>query len=228
MDPSKPEFSSDDVNNADKNKESLDVSEKADEQQQNLNLKPSDGELPGESSSEHSKFIVGYEESVTYFCGNFTSNSQTDSRMKAKHREYSCSSSTFVMSVEEASQRGLYGNGVNEEGVDRVGENKEASSSDWENLISNASDLLNFESPNCTESCKKLDKADTLTALPPSDQVGENGEFHETVVCQSIEKPGQDADSEVVFTDCFVSPLNMIKSCFLVKNFALFYTNRCG
>ncbi|KAL0392988.1 UNVERIFIED_CONTAM: CRC domain-containing protein TSO1 [Sesamum radiatum] len=145
-DPAKPEFSSDNGSVVDRNKEKMDT-KKLDEQKENLDPGASNGQVAGEPSCEFAK--------------NF--HYDRDS-LKAKHvAEHACNSSTLVPLVEETSLRQLYGGEVNLDGVSQIDQHKEAASCDWESLISDASDLLNLESPNNTESFEKsVDPATTF------------------------------------------------------------------
>ncbi|KAK4434046.1 CRC domain-containing protein TSO1 [Sesamum alatum] len=145
-DPSKPEFSSDNGSVVERNKGKMDT-KKLDEQKENLDPGTSNGQVAGEPSCE-------FDENF-----NYDRNS-----LKDKHvAEHAYNHSTLVPLVEETSQRQLYGSEVNKEGVSQIDQHKEAASCDWESLISDASDLLNLESPNDAESFEKsVDPATTF------------------------------------------------------------------
>ncbi|KAI3469608.1 hypothetical protein Pfo_026271 [Paulownia fortunei] len=153
-DPSKPEFSSDDGSRVDTDKINMDATRQLDEQQENVNPRASDGEVSGEPSYDCSKFVVDFAED--YDCNSPNSNLRRSCGLKAKHMaDYGCNSSKLVPFVQEASQRDSYESEVSMKGVSQIDQNKEATSCDWENLISDASDLLIFESPDDTDSYKK-------------------------------------------------------------------------
>ncbi|KAL0414495.1 UNVERIFIED_CONTAM: protein tesmin/TSO1-like CXC 2 [Sesamum radiatum] len=191
-DPSKPEFSSDDRSTIDTNKVNIESSKQSEEQRENLNQRVSDGEVAGGPSYDCSKLVVESAEDPSYDFNSPNSSLRPSCGLKAKHMaDYACNTSTLVPFVQEGSQRGSYGSEVNIEGVSQVDQDKEASSCDWENLISDASNLLIFESPNDTDSYKKstdpgtsfytsipndMQNMHSLCAAGPSEQVGEGGE----------------------------------------------------
>ncbi|KAI3459413.1 hypothetical protein Pfo_016076 [Paulownia fortunei] len=192
-DPAKPEFSSDDGNTVNTNKVNVDATMKLDDQKENLDPRAFDCEVAGEPSYECSKLVVEFAENLSYDCVSPNSSLRPSRCLKAKCvAEYACTSSTLVPFVEEASQRGLYRGEMNLEGVSQIDQNKEATSCDWESLISDASNVLVFESPNGTEPYKKsidpatsfytsiknaIQNTHSLGAVVSGGQVGEGSEF---------------------------------------------------
>ncbi|CAA3009754.1 Hypothetical predicted protein [Olea europaea subsp. europaea] len=144
-DPSKPEFATNGGKIIDKNDPIIDGANKSDRTHENHN--PED-EAIYQPSYECSKLEIELGQSLVY-----------DSRcslLSAKHSaECAYTSSTFVPFIQEASQKGLYGSGENEEGVNQIDQDKEATGCDWESFISDATDPLIFESPINAEFCKK-------------------------------------------------------------------------
>ncbi|KAK4482859.1 hypothetical protein RD792_010031 [Penstemon davidsonii] len=170
-DPSKPEFSSDEGMAVDKSSE---PTKKLDEQKENLDPR----------ASEFEKNVVEFGENFNYDCNSPNSNLRSSSYLKTKHMaEYACNPSRFVPFGEEGSQRGIYVSEVNQEGITQIDPNKEPSSCDWESLISDASDLLVFESPNDYKkpidqgsSLCENDMQKNLDAFAPNEQTGEGNE----------------------------------------------------
>ncbi|KAL2530516.1 Protein tesmin/TSO1-like CXC 2 [Forsythia ovata] len=155
-DPSKPEFASDDVNTVDISKEIVGACNELDEHQANLDQPNSVGQVAGEPSFECSKLVVEFEQNFKYDCSSPGSSLTPSCGLKTQHMaEYACTSSALIPFVQEASQMGLFGSGVDLDGVSQIDQNKEATGCDWESLISDAPDQLIFESPNDTESYKK-------------------------------------------------------------------------
>lgn len=152
-DPSKPEFSSDYGSKVDTEKVNMDATKRMDEQQENVNLRASDGEEAGQPSYDCSKYIVDFPED--YYCNSPGSGLRPSSSLKDKHMaDYACNSRN-VPFVQEASQSRSFGTEVNMQGLSQMDQNKDAKPCGWDSLISDASDLLIFESPNDTDSYKK-------------------------------------------------------------------------
>ncbi|CAA2954659.1 Hypothetical predicted protein [Olea europaea subsp. europaea] len=155
-DPSKPEFSTDGGKTIDANELILDASSKSDKSHGNLNPEDSVDEAVCQSSYEYSKLDVELSQSDVYDSRCPHSSLTSSYYLSAKHStEYGCTSSTFAPFIQEASQKAFYATEENKEGVDQIEQDKEATGCDWESFISNASDILIFESPINTESCKK-------------------------------------------------------------------------
>ncbi|KAK4478113.1 hypothetical protein RD792_017391, partial [Penstemon davidsonii] len=147
-DPSKPEFSSDNGSMADKGKVNVKSTKKLDDS------RTSDEEMASEPSYECSKLVTEFAENFNYDYNSPNSNIRSKDCLKAKHMaDYESSSLALVPFVEDASRRSLY---VNPHRVSQIDRNKEGSSCDWESLISDAPDMLNYESPNVSESYKEL------------------------------------------------------------------------
>lgn len=134
MDPSKPEFSSDDVARVDPNNANADAAKQSDEQKESADAEP---------SYDCSKFVVDFDKA--YECASPNSNLRHDCGLEANGMsDYGCSSSAMAPLMHEASsQRGE----VNINGVIQIDPNGEAGSCDWEHMMSDASELLVFESP---------------------------------------------------------------------------------
>ncbi|KAL8485208.1 hypothetical protein ACS0TY_027489 [Phlomoides rotata] len=133
-DPSKPEFSSNDdtkvVTNTSNTVATKQLEENADDE-------------AAETSYDVSKF-VDFHEDYDGTCPK--ANAIAD---------YASSSSTLIVQQDD-SQSCSFRSKVNIEGVTENHQNSECTSCDWNNLISDASDLqLIFDSPDCTDPYKK-------------------------------------------------------------------------
>ncbi|KAL3812581.1 hypothetical protein ACJIZ3_013849 [Penstemon smallii] len=147
-DPSKPEFSSDNGSMADKGKVNVEATKKLDDP------RTSDEEMASEPSYECSKIVTEFAENFNFDYNSPNSNIRPKDCLEGKHMtDYESSSLALVPFVEDASRRSLY---MNPHGVSQIDRSKEGSSCDWESLISDAPDMLNYESPNVSESYKKL------------------------------------------------------------------------
>ncbi|KAH6808917.1 hypothetical protein C2S51_026700 [Perilla frutescens var. frutescens] len=143
-DPSKPEFSSDDGIRVNTIKVNSDAAKKLNEQKESA-----DDEVAAETSYDCSKFVVDFDKD--YECASPNSNLRPGCGLQAKGMtDYACSSSALVPLIQEAAQRGE----VNMDVVTQTDQNKESTSCDWDHLMSDASDLLVFESPDDRDSYK--------------------------------------------------------------------------
>ncbi|KAH6816406.1 hypothetical protein C2S51_021226 [Perilla frutescens var. frutescens] len=141
-DPSKPEFSSDDGIRVNTIKVNSDATKKLNEQKESA-----DDEVAAETSYDCSKFVVDFDKD--YECASPNSNLRPGCGLQAKGMtDYACSSSTLVPLIQEAAQRGE----VKMDVVTQTDQNKESTSCDWDHLMSDASDLLVFESPDDRDS----------------------------------------------------------------------------
>lgn len=140
-DPSKPEFSSDDGIRVDTNKAN-NATKQLDERNESA-----DGEEAAEPSYDCSKFVVDFDKD--YECASPNSNLRPGCGLEAKGMaDYACTSSALVPLIREPSERVE----VNMDVSTQIDQNKEATSCDWEHMISDTSDLLVFESPNDRDS----------------------------------------------------------------------------
>lgn len=182
-DPSKPEFSSDDGSVVDTNNLHVHVATKLDEQKENLDPSASECANAGVPSYECSKLVVEFAESLN--CDSDMMNSSL-SCLKAKHvAEYACTSSAcgpFVL-----DQRSANISEANLEGLGNLDQNN------WDSLISDASDLLGFESPNMESYDKPVDPATTFyrsikNAIQNAQSLG-------AVVCGERIREGREAEN---------------------------------
>lgn len=104
-----------------------------------------DGEVAAEPSYDCSKFVVDFDKD--YECAG--PNLRPGCGLEAKDMaDYACTSSELVPLIHDPSQRVEVNMGVSTQ----VDQSKEATSCDWEHMISDTSDLLVFESPNDRDS----------------------------------------------------------------------------
>ncbi|KAL8047998.1 hypothetical protein ABFX02_07G034900 [Erythranthe guttata] len=131
-DPSKPEFSTD------TNKAIVDAgpTKKSDELQENVDTRESDADVAAcHSSYDCSKYIVDFAEGYDFSSPNASCG------LKDKHV-------SVVPFVQNNNMEGVSQSQV----IDR---NQESKTCDWDSLISDATDLLIFESPNDADTYKK-------------------------------------------------------------------------
>ncbi|KAL8486454.1 hypothetical protein ACS0TY_023223 [Phlomoides rotata] len=136
--PSKPDFSSDDGNVIDTNKVNVDVAMNLDEQKENLDPRASNCEVASESSYDCSKLVHDFAE-------NFIGDGEN--QICSLRPPYACSSSAVDPLTYRPEE--------NLEGFCHDGQNKEVTPCEWARLISDATNLLEFQSPNDTKSCEQ-------------------------------------------------------------------------
>lgn len=116
----------------------MDVATILDEQKENLDPRASHCELVCEPSYDCSRLLLDLTEN---FSGD---NDNQNCSLKPSYACFSSAVGPLTYKTEEKL-----------EGFGHVDQNKEATSFDWEHLISNATNLLAFESPNDSESCEQ-------------------------------------------------------------------------
>ncbi|XP_050218596.1 protein tesmin/TSO1-like CXC 2 [Mercurialis annua] len=151
-DPSKAEFSSENgKNSATEECEPLDVTQLHDNSSElhgNFDARVTIGEGSAEPSNEHAKFAIELPTRLKYNCG-----SPENDTMPHCGPQMDCLSKLTGMSISqncsseaEACLQGMY----------RAEQKKEVAECDWENMITDAADLLIFNSPVDTESFNGL------------------------------------------------------------------------
>lgn len=116
------------------------------------------GETSVEPQSAHSKFMIELPRTLKYDCGSPDCDSTPCDVKTGCASELADTSAALVPYVQEASEKGSSDGEAhaNFQGTCHIGLKKEETVSDWENLISDAADLLIFNSPSCTEAFKGL------------------------------------------------------------------------
>ncbi|KAL3505969.1 hypothetical protein ACH5RR_031351 [Cinchona calisaya] len=155
LDPSKPEFSSDGENKTDGSEGITQVSHNSSEQQENFDPGNSLGEVSVEPSYESSQLEVEFVKSLTYDCHSPNSSPKTNCAASNKSRsEFDADTGPLVPFSQAGSGKGLFANEASMEGMCQSN-HRDAVGCDWESLISDATDLLNFDSPKDADAFKK-------------------------------------------------------------------------
>ncbi|KAG6732840.1 hypothetical protein I3842_01G197200 [Carya illinoinensis] len=159
LDPSKPESSS---GNGDKigtnERTGVDAAQLQDnsaELQENFDSEVSLKEASVQPSSEHSKFVIELPCTLKYDCGSpdcgVTLNCDFEVGCMS---ELVSKSASLIQYGQEASGNGSSEGEVHLSEMCRIGQKKEGMECDWESLISDATGLLIFNSPNNSEAFK--------------------------------------------------------------------------
>ncbi|XP_070042355.1 protein tesmin/TSO1-like CXC 2 isoform X2 [Nicotiana tomentosiformis] len=154
-DPSKPEFASDNGVKVNTDQGMLDAVNNSIEPKESFGCGISGGEAPASPSHECSKLAVELARSLNYECSS-PSTLPTGGIKGKSLSEFAGTSVTYVPLVQEISGKGLLRCEVNMDGTNEIGPDKgEASGCDWESLITDATDLLIFDSPGDPEAFTK-------------------------------------------------------------------------
>ncbi|KAK2980633.1 hypothetical protein RJ640_011441 [Escallonia rubra] len=137
-DMSKPDFSSENGNKVGRDEGVMDVAHDLTQQPENFDPRSSIGDASDERSYESSKLEIELSHTLSYDYVNPDCNPST-----------SCG-----IENECASEKGSFGSEMRIEGISQIDQNREATGCDWESLISDAADLLIFDSPNETGPAK--------------------------------------------------------------------------
>ncbi|KAG9129731.1 hypothetical protein Leryth_015431 [Lithospermum erythrorhizon] len=143
-DPSKPEFSSDDVRKDDNGK-----AEVAPENKENIS--------PGGPIEVCNKPPYESSQTLKYNFGSPNSNQITPCGLRTKlESETDGSSRALVPYVEEGYDSMFNETEMGMERSSRIDQTKEGTGCEWDSLISDTADLLNFDSPNDAETLKNV------------------------------------------------------------------------
>lgn len=126
-------------------------------QEKNFDTGSSIGEASIEPLNEHSNLAMELPRTLKYDCGS------PDCKSTAYHvietdclSELAGTSASLVPSFQESFKKVPFEGEVHKQGMCQIGPKKEGTGCDWESLISDAADLLIFDSPNETEAFKGL------------------------------------------------------------------------
>lgn len=154
---SKPEFSSGNGNEVCKDEgvvvDAAQLYDNSAELQENFDPGISIGESSVEPPSEHLKFATELPQTLKYGCGSPDSRCGTQTDMVS---ESAGTSLSLVPFANEASHKSSLEGQVHPAGLYKIESNKEATECDWESLISDAADLLIFNSPIDADGFKEL------------------------------------------------------------------------
>ncbi|KAI5649212.1 hypothetical protein M9H77_35217 [Catharanthus roseus] len=187
VDPSKPEFSSDNGNKTAVEEGHAKVVNSSNEQQQNTDLGNSLVEVPEElSNNDCSKLAVALARTLNYECTPVSSSKTSNPAEGKCVSEFASTSGALVPFGQAVSEKGLFGNGVCTEGISQTSQIGDPAGCEWENLITDAADLLIFDSPDDVGTANKLlDPAtglysETTNDMPKLLGPGEQGDGNET------------------------------------------------
>ncbi|KAJ6898746.1 protein tesmin/TSO1-like CXC 2 [Populus alba x Populus x berolinensis] len=154
---SKPEFSSGNGNEVCKDEgvvvDAAQLYHNSAELQENFDPGMSIGESSVEPPSEHLKFAIELPQTLTYGCGSPDSGCGTQTDMVS---ESAGTSLSLVPFANEDSHKSSLEGQVHPAGLYKIESKKEATECDWESLISDAADLLIFNSPIDADGFKEL------------------------------------------------------------------------
>ncbi|KAL3507861.1 hypothetical protein ACH5RR_033243 [Cinchona calisaya] len=188
LDPSKPEFSSDGKKKIDGNEGIMQYAHNSSEQQENFDPENSLGETSVEPSYDCSQLAVEFVQSINYDCNSPISNTKTSHADSSKGlSELDTNAGLLVPFSQAVSGKGLFANEANMEGLCQTNQSIDATGCDWESLISDAADLLNFDSPKDVNSFKK-------SLQPATGFYANNTNNMQTFDC--IEQQGEENDIE--------------------------------
>ncbi|KAF5736808.1 Tesmin/TSO1-like CXC domain-containing protein putative isoform 1 [Tripterygium wilfordii] len=115
------------------------------------------GGAPVEQSSEHSRFSIELPSTLKYDCGSPDSDpTLCCGTVSNSASQLAGSSASLVPLVQEASEKGSLECEAGLENMCQTEQRNEGTGCDWESLISDAADLLIFNSPGDTDAFKGL------------------------------------------------------------------------
>ncbi|CAB4292100.1 unnamed protein product [Prunus armeniaca] len=156
-DPSKPESSLESGNKVSANEDAAQLYINSEELREDCVPGVSTGEDSVEPSSEHSKFVIELPRNLKYDCGSPDCRPTTRCGTEAHcELEVADLSAPLVPYVQKTSEEGSSNDEAHLQIICQTLQRKEGTGCDWESLISDAADLLIFDSPNGTEAFKGL------------------------------------------------------------------------
>lgn len=190
-DPSKPEFSSDNGNKASQNEEVMDASlhtDTATELKENFDPTDSVEEASVEPSVEHTKIPIDLPRTMKYDSGSPDGNQTSCGFNTDCVSKFVDPSTSLVLFDQEGYKKDSV------EGEVHFDQRKEAAECDWEGLISDASDLLVFDSPEAFSGVvqKSQDLRENLCSLmsqSSQDDVNDMPKTHLVCLVGSSEQP---------------------------------------
>ncbi|GFS37217.1 TESMIN/TSO1-like CXC 2 [Actinidia rufa] len=154
-DPSKPEFSSDNETKVGGTGVVTDVLRNSDEQPENFDPGRCIGECSVETTYECPELAIEVSRTLSYDCGSPDCSATPCHRIETNCvSELDGPSNSVVQSGQEVSEARFLGSRVHLEGITNIEQTKEGGGRDWESLITDATGLLIFDSPNDIEASK--------------------------------------------------------------------------
>ncbi|KAL6292047.1 hypothetical protein ACE6H2_000189 [Prunus campanulata] len=155
-DPSKPESSLESGNKVSANEDAAQLYINSEELREDCVPGVSTGEDSVEPSSEHSKFVIELPRNLKYDCGSPDCDPTCCGTEAHCELEVADLSASLVPYVQKTSEEGSSNDEAHLQIICQTLQRKEGTGCDWESLISDAADLLIFDSPNGTEAFKGL------------------------------------------------------------------------
>ncbi|BFG13929.1 hypothetical protein CerSpe_002020 [Prunus speciosa] len=155
-DPSKPESSLESGNKVSANEDAAQLYINSEELREDCVPGVSTGEDSVEPSSEHSKFVIELPRNLKYDCGSPDCDPTCCGTEAHCELEVADLSASLVPYVQKTSEEGSSNDEAHLQIICQTVQRKEGTGCDWESLISDAADLLIFDSPNGTEAFKGL------------------------------------------------------------------------
>ncbi|KAL6189614.1 hypothetical protein ACLB2K_041000 [Fragaria x ananassa] len=156
-DPSKPEFSPESGNKVCASEDDAELYNNSSKIQEDCVQVVSIGEASVEPCSEQSKFVIELPRNLNYDCGSPDCNT---SRCGINKEDFDPELAEFSASVaqyvQETSDKGSSDDEAQQQVTCQSEQTKVGTCCDWESLISNAADILIFDSPSSTEAFKEL------------------------------------------------------------------------
>ena len=155
-DPSKPEFSSVNGNKVSTNEEVMDADQlcgNSGKPLEDFDPRSSIGKASFERNNGHSELAIELPQTLKYGCG---SPDCDPTPCGGTEVELASKSGSLAPFSEEASETGRFNSQLHLKGMCQIEQTKEEAGCDWESLISDAADLLIFDSPDDTRAFKGL------------------------------------------------------------------------
>ncbi|XP_027116328.2 protein tesmin/TSO1-like CXC 2 isoform X2 [Coffea arabica] len=162
VDPSRPEFSSDSQKKIDGNGGIVKYAHNSSEQQENFDPGNSLGETSIEPSYDCSQLAVEFVRSLNYDCKSPISSPKASCAASNKGlSEFDANAGPLVPFSLVVSEKGLFTNESSIEGLGQTNQSRDGAGCDWESLISDAADLLNFDTPKDVDSFNESPRSTT-------------------------------------------------------------------
>lgn len=155
---SKPEFSPESGNKVCASEDAAQLYNNSSETQEDGVPVVPIGESSVEPPSEHSKFVIELPRNLNYDCGSPDCNptSRCGIIKEDCDSELAAFSASLAPYVQETSDKDSSEDEAHQQGICQSVRRREGTGCDWESLISDAADILIFDSPNSTEAFKEL------------------------------------------------------------------------
>lgn len=155
-DPSKPEFSYDGEKKSNGNEGITQYAHNSSEQQENFDPGNFLGETSSEPSYDCSQLAAEFVRSLNYDCNSPISSPNTSCAVSNKGlSEFDANAGPLIPNSQVVSGKRLLANESSMDGLCPTNQSRDAAGCDWESLISDAADLLNFDAQKDVDTLKK-------------------------------------------------------------------------